>query len=185
METTKADSFNTELTDRTLWYDGDSTVGFETLTKYIMTGQDIDGLFVDILTPEIIQYNLNVFKKDKIGIKETTRPLMFNWDIPEEYKNIDIYNYISTKLLETCTNTSEISYREQRIIDEMKLYESLGLIDVLGTLIYIINTLIENNVVWGVGRGSSVSSYVLYLIGVHDIDSYKYGLNIGEFLRTE
>ena len=67
----------------------------------------------------------------------------------------------------------------------MELYQKLGLIDILRTLIFVINTLIENNIVWGVGRGSSVSSYVLYLIGVHDVDSFQYGLNIEEFLRTE
>ena len=29
----------------------------------------------------------------------------------------------------------------------------------------------ENNIVWGVGRGSPVASYVLFLIGVHRINS--------------
>ena len=48
---------------------------------------------------------------------------------------------------------------------------------------YIIDTLRENNIVWGVGRGSSVSSYMLYLIGVHKVDSIKYNLNINEFIR--
>jgi DNA polymerase III alpha subunit len=37
--------------------------------------------------------------------------------------------------------------------------------------------------VWGVGRGSSVASYVLFLIGVHRIDSMKYNLDYKEFLR--
>ena len=35
----------------------------------------------------------------------------------------------------------------------------------------------------GVGRGSSVASYILYLIGVHRIDSIKYNLDWKEFLR--
>ncbi len=185
MDNTKADSFNTKLNDRILWYDGDSTVDAETLTKFIMMGKPIDGLFVDELTPEIIQYNTNVPKKDKIGNKEELRELSFDWNIPDEYKSIDVPDYIFNKLLELPEELPDIKERTQRVIDELTLYKQLGLIDVLATLIYIINTLIENNVVWGVGRGSSVSSYILYLIGVHDIDSYKYGLNIGEFLRTE
>jgi DNA polymerase III alpha subunit len=41
----------------------------------------------------------------------------------------------------------------------------------------------SNNIVWGVGRGSSVASYVLYLLGVHKVDSIKYGLDIREFLK--
>jgi DNA polymerase III alpha subunit len=41
----------------------------------------------------------------------------------------------------------------------------------------------DNNIVWGVGRGSSVSSYVLYLLGVHRVNSLYYDLDIHEFLR--
>jgi len=41
----------------------------------------------------------------------------------------------------------------------------------------------ENGIVWGVGRGASVASYVLYLIGVHRINSIQYGLDWREFLR--
>jgi DNA polymerase III alpha subunit len=46
-----------------------------------------------------------------------------------------------------------------------------------------VETMRVNNIVWGVGRGSSVASYVLYLIGVHKIDSMYYDLDIEEFLR--
>jgi DNA polymerase III alpha subunit len=49
--------------------------------------------------------------------------------------------------------------------------------------IYIIDPLRKNNSVWGVGRGSSVASYVLYLIGVHKIDSLFFDLDIEDFLR--
>jgi len=48
---------------------------------------------------------------------------------------------------------------------------------------YFVDTCRTNRVVWGVGRGSSVASYVLYLIGVHRIDSMKYNLDWQEFLR--
>ena len=70
-----------------------------------------------------------------------------------------------------------------RVNDELTLYKKLDLLPVLRTIIFVINTLRENSVVWGVGRGSSVSSYVLYLIGAHDVDSIKYDLDVNEFLR--
>ena len=57
------------------------------------------------------------------------------------------------------------------------------MIDVLRFMVYMIDTMRKNNIVWGVGRGSSVSSYILYLIGVHKVDSIKFELNIEEFLR--
>jgi DNA polymerase III alpha subunit len=59
------------------------------------------------------------------------------------------------------------------------------MIPVLTTMKYVVDTLRANNIVWGVGRGSSVSSYVLYLIGIHKIDSVKYDLPIDEFFKGE
>lgn len=186
MESTRAASFNTELANRTLWYDGDSTVTVDSLMRAIVNGNSTEGLFVSEMTPEIEQYNKNVLKSERIGIKEEIRPLSFEWNIPEEYKTLDVYEYVGRKLLETEeVDKPDLMNRAARVADEMELYQKLGLIDILRTLIFVINTLIENNIVWGVGRGSSVSSYVLYLIGVHDVDSFKYGLNIEEFLRTE
>jgi DNA polymerase III alpha subunit len=55
--------------------------------------------------------------------------------------------------------------------------------DLLRFLVYIVDVMREQDIVWGVGRGSSVASYVLYLIGVHKIDSLYYDLDIAEFLR--
>jgi DNA polymerase III alpha subunit len=43
----------------------------------------------------------------------------------------------------------------------------------------------SSNIVWGVGRGSSVASYALYLIGIHKIDPIKYNLSINEFFKGE
>lgn len=73
--------------------------------------------------------------------------------------------------------------RERRLVKELVKYEQFGFIDVLRTVIFIINKLSDHNVVWGVGRGSSVSSYVLYIIGVHDVDSFAYDLDIDDFLH--
>jgi len=57
------------------------------------------------------------------------------------------------------------------------------LFDLLRYLKYLVDTMNHNQVIWGVGRGSSVSSYVLYLLGVHRINSMYYDLDVGEFLR--
>ena len=50
-------------------------------------------------------------------------------------------------------------------------------------MMYFVELMRENDVVMGVGRGSSVDSYVLYLLGVHKIDSIKYNLDYREFFR--
>ena len=68
-------------------------------------------------------------------------------------------------------------------LTELLLYQERGMFDLLRFLVYIVDVMREQDIVWGVGRGSSVASYVLYLIGVHKIDSLYYDLDIAEFLR--
>ena len=62
-------------------------------------------------------------------------------------------------------------------------FEKRGMSDLLRYMIYLVDFMRENNIVWGVGRGSSVASYILYLIGIHSVDSMKYNLDWREFLR--
>jgi DNA polymerase III alpha subunit len=99
-----------------------------------------------------------------------------NWFIPNEYKLLDIEKY----LVEQCP---EQNYT--RLAEELALFKQNNMIPVLKTMKYVVDTLRANNIVWGVGRGSSVSSYVLYLIGIHKIDSVKYALPIDEFFKGE
>ena len=68
-------------------------------------------------------------------------------------------------------------------MDELKEFEVRGLFDMLRYMIYLVDVMRENNIVWGVGRGSSVASYVLYLIGIHRINPLDYDLNWRDFLR--
>lgn len=97
-----------------------------------------------------------------------------NWCMPEEYQNMDIESFLVYK----CPKENY-----QRLIEELQEFRQRNMIQLLRWLKYFVDTARQNNVVWGVGRGSSVSSYVLYLIGVHKIDSIKYKLNWKEFLR--
>jgi len=97
------------------------------------------------------------------------------WYMPQEYKQFDIEDYV----LGLC----ETSEQKQRVDYEITLYKSHAMMDVLQFLKYMVDTLRKNNIVWGVGRGSSVASYVLYLLGVHKVDSIKYNLDPTEFLR--
>jgi DNA polymerase III alpha subunit len=99
-----------------------------------------------------------------------------NWFIPNEYKQLDIEEFLVTQC-------PEQNY--PRLIEELALFKQNNMIPVLKTMKYVVDTLRANNIVWGVGRGSSVSSYVLYLIGIHKIDSVKYALPIDEFFKGE
>ena len=108
-------------------------------------------------------------------VQEFDRRLQNNWHMPQEYRELDIAKWV----LEQCKTDAEL----QRVGEELLLYLDRELFPLLQYLKYIVDTMRANNIVWGVGRGSSVSSYVLYLIGVHRIDSLYYDLDINEFLR--
>jgi hypothetical protein len=98
-----------------------------------------------------------------------------HWHMPDEYKNLDIAKHV----LDLCKAESEL----QRCGAELLLYQERDLFDLLRYLKYLVDVMQTNRVIWGVGRGSSVASYVLYKIGVHRIDSIYYDLNPHEFLR--
>ena len=98
-----------------------------------------------------------------------------NWHMPEKYYQINVLQW----LLDRCQNDEE----KMRVQTEYDLFEKKKFVRVLQFLIYFIDTLRANNIVWGVGRGSSVASFCLFLIGVHKINPLLYNLDITEFLR--
>lgn len=100
-----------------------------------------------------------------------------DWFMPDKYNSFPIADW----LLEQCKTEQE----KDRVVKELKLFIEHGMFDLLFYLKYLVDTMREHNIVWGVGRGSSVSSYVLYLLGVHKIDSIRYQLDIHEFLKEK
>lgn len=77
----------------------------------------------------------------------------------------------------------ETQEQRNRVDQELELFIEHKMFDLLFYLKYLVDTMRTNKIVWGVGRGSSVASYVLFLMGVHKIDSLKYSLDIHEFLK--
>ena len=95
--------------------------------------------------------------------------------MPDEYKQLDIASHV----LNLCASDAEL----QRVGHELLLFQERNLFDLLRYLKYLIDTMTANKLIWGVGRGSSVASFVLYLLGVHRINSLHYELDPAEFLR--
>ena len=121
--------------------------------------------YIDIIVDEHLDYPIPTNSIDSN-----------NWFIPRAYQEMNI----ETFLLENSPQSNH-----PRIIQELDLYKKHNMILMLKTMKYIVDTLRTNNVIWGVGRGSSVASYVLHIIGVHKIDSVKYNLPIEEFFKGE
>lgn len=118
---------------------------------------------------------LNKYSEPNISLEQFDTNLQNNWFMPEGYRSFDIGQY----LLSLCKTEIETN----RVLEELELFVQYDMIELLCYLKYLVDTMRENNIVWGVGRGSSVASYCLYLLGVHKIDSIKYDLDIREFLK--
>ena len=154
----------------------------------IMQGRDLDsmtGMLVDesVSIERIIQYveNYNgtlthpVLQADNVTVPAFDLEQQRRWHMPDRYKNLDIAEHV----LNLCEGQAEL----QRCGEELLLYQERDLFPLLQYLVYLVDIMQANRVIWGVGRGSSVASYVLYKLGVHRIDSLFYDLSIDEFLR--
>ena len=146
--------------------------------------QSLDNLYVDSETAEKFnaakRINADYFNKllteveHHLNIEEFDKENQSKWFMPNDYcPNLVEYLY-------ECCSTKE---QQDRVTTELELFVRHNMIELLHFLKYLVDKMRENNIVWGVGRGSSVASYVLFLIGVHKIDSIKYKLDIREFLK--
>ena len=120
--------------------------------------------------PELLNYTVS-----NLSVSEFDIQCQNNWFIPDEYKDFDIAKYV----LDKCSTEEEL----QRAGHELLMYQERDMMILLCYLKYLVDTMRKHNIVWGVGRGSSVASFVLYLIGVHRINSLYYDLSIDEFLK--
>lgn len=155
----------------------------------LMKGRDVDslkGMLVDeTVDIEQIAYFVDHFPTTFMPYKFTHDQVVAvpawdasqqkKWHMPQRYQDMDIAEYV----LGLCDDDSEL----QRCGEELLLYQQHDLFNLLKYLKYLVDVMKENHVIWGVGRGSSVASFVLYKLGVHRINSMFYNLSITEFLR--
>jgi DNA polymerase III alpha subunit len=133
--------------------------------------------------PEVETFNRKVSDANEFA-KNDLIPASFDWLIPEYYKNLDVYSYVLTKLDQFLPTTDS---RYQKYFDrtsfELEYFEDSNSMDFLKCVIYIVETMTLKNMFWGVGRGSSCASLVLYLVGLHQIDPIKYEIPEKEFFK--
>ena len=172
------------IDDHLLWPDGTISVDPDKVVDYIFKlSSQADGLkrlYVTSLTPEIVAYNAVSDYKLKVKT-DCTYNFPPTWNIPKHYNDLNLDDYL-LKLVNKIEHDSLYDKRVERLSTEIFLFKELKLEEVLRTLIFVIDVMTEKNVVWGVGRGSSCSSYLLYLMGLHEIDVVKYEIDITDFL---
>lgn len=165
---------------------GELVYSEQDLCDLIMQGHDLGSLSTLLIdrplkldaaamldnVPAFVEYNQLV---EQLSTEEFDYKNQQQWFMPDSYKNVDIAEYV----LNLCGTNAEL----QRCGHELMLYQERGLFDLLRYLKYLVDVMTEHKLIWGVGRGSSVASYVLYKLKVHRIDSLYYDLDPQEFLR--
>lgn len=153
----------------------DSIASVNDVIQFMLEGNKEYNFVIDDQN-EVKSYNANsnknIYYIDK-GINLEDRHK--KWFMPIEYYNIDVLDICLSK----CVNDAQI----QRVCEEYLLYEERNLIMLLRYFIYLVDIMRKHSIINGVGRGSSVSSYILFLIGIHRVDSMKYNLDIKDFLK--
>lgn len=120
--------------------------------------------------PHLVQYTPSNATMPQFDAEQQS-----NWFMPKEYIDLDI----AAIVLDRCTTQEQLQRAGQELIE----YQRREMFPLLRYLKYIVDVMTKHNIVWGVGRGSSVASYVLYLLGVHQVDSMYYDLQLSEFLK--
>lgn len=156
------------------------------LCELLLSGKNIDRLVTES-SEEIDKFKqlqrslldqpieLNTEEDFNMTVEDFHEQSSSQWLFPKEYQQIDVLAW----LLDKCKTQEQVS----RVNEEYRLYDERNLVMLLRLFIYLVDYMRRNGFVWGVGRGSSVSSYILFLIGVHRVDSLKYKLDINEYLK--
>ena len=171
----------TELAGRALWFDGVVEVQPQTVEHALLLGVKLNQLAVSEITDEIKRFNC--LTGISIGIKTECSALSYDWNIPSCYLDLDIDAYVAELKSQLPVLDAHYDRRIIRIDNELAEFKRRNLIPMFKTIIYIVDTLREKKILWGVGRGSSCASYLLNLVGLHCVDPVLYDISMSEFLH--
>jgi DNA polymerase III alpha subunit len=145
--------------------DGARLVDADEVARFNRLSEKVLGRMATVKGPETVDMDVEDYHALRAAV----------WNIPDEYKAIDMREM----LLGLCSTPEETT----RVTIELAMFEERNLFPLLQFMVFLVDHMRRNKIVWGVGRGSSVASYCLYLLGVHKIDSVRYELPIEEFLK--
>ena len=182
-----------DLRDRVVLDTGEVVAKYEMLKRRLRSEQDITRMRVFATTPlqqhEVSSYNRRIgadqpkLKLFKEGDIEGPATSTFDWNIPEEYRALDVVERAIEGLVRLNLPDDVLPVYQQRIADELNEMEHRGMFDFLRALIYVTDQFRARDVVWGVGRGSSCASLVMFALGVNKVDPIKYDIPLDEFLK--
>lgn len=179
---------STKLSSRTLRFDGISILDPYQVEDFLLRGLKVQDIRITRMTPEINQFNANVIFDDRIRVLETEE-LKFDqsWKLPTKYLELDIDQHVlavfGERVLGLEYDSAQIELAITRVALELQEFKARKLENLLRTIVFVLDRFKETGQIYGVGRGSSCASYVLFLLGLHVVDSILYNVPIEEFFH--
>jgi DNA polymerase III alpha subunit len=177
-----------ELADRTLRFDGVSLLHPNQVQDFLLRGLKPSQIRVTELTDELQTFNANVPANERISA-ELLEPVSFDltWRLPAKYLSLDVEQHVSVvfgeRLPGLAYDSAQTELAITRVALELEEYRKRGLFDLLRVMIYVLDRFRETGQVYGVGRGSSCASFVLFLLGLHVVDSIRFSVPMEEFFH--
>jgi len=174
-----------ELEDRIITDRGETVAKFDLLIKKALS----DEIFTDMpaLYHEDIKFwnfklpdrKITIWKDDGEfrGPSEET----FEWNIPKKYLNLDIEELATEKFIEMGLPGDPVY--EDRLVWELAQMRKQEMYPFVRCLVYVIDQFRKHGILWGVGRGSSCSSLVMFILGINRVDPIKYNIDPKEFFK--
>ncbi len=166
----------TALNNRFLFFDGTVQVEPDRVPDLLLQGVPIDKIRITATNELIEEYN-RLVDDPLIPTEPTDVWLDKSWQIPDSFLRLDVRQHV----LELAAPLGK-KYVD-RADEELDHIERKKLVPLIQTLMFIISEFKRTGVVYGVGRGSSCASLVLYLIGLHRVDPIKYSIPLQEFFH--
>lgn len=179
------------LKDRILTEDGLSVVSFKEAAKRIALNGELPShvrVFTDSTAEyqSLVDYELfvgrDIFISDNDVVSRSGQLRTMTVD----------RNHTETEYLRLCDIIlashrldTDNPVHMDRIDKELDFFRKNNHIKLLLSLVDMINKFKCDGVVWGVGRGSSCASFILYLLEVHDVNSIRYDIPFKELSKEK
>ena len=172
----------TELRDRVLFFDGTSQVTPDLVPEMLLAGVPISKIAVTEEDEEVKAFNMISDEVISVGHVPST-DFNLTWKIPKRYNEINLPGYLLKTLAAKFPDPEKRIPYAKRLNEELQEIEKRNLEQIVKALIFVVSKFNESGIVYGVGRGSSCASLVLFLIGVHKVDPIKFGIPMTEFFH--
>ena len=177
-----------QLDDRIITDEGKVVADFELLLRKALSGEVFTGI------PALHHSDIDLYNQRTGNTVHPEIPIWeegdefssppddtFDWNIPQEYKELDINVAIIQGLVDKSLDDN--GKYLGRLDQELGLMRSRQMEDFFKCLIYIRDTLRKNDLFWGVGRGSSCASLILFLLDINKVDPVKFDIDPQEFYK--